>query len=295
MATDSDLLEIPTVIGQRSSPPDCSAPPGYRELTGYDWSSMGTGIALAGGAYPMLLAVVGSLIGMVVVLASFLTGGISLPNLGESLLVLLIVLAHTLTMGMFGLVWCGVVVIVALPVVYLFARSMRLRGSFVRFGALCGGLVGFLAVLPILVLVAREVNDWPTMIAAMAIGPGITTILGQIGGAWGASQPSYEQAVRRATINKLPPSSREATGRAAQSSEDLATPWIQFSVRHLLWIAVWVSLLLSVIRLTGIPFELMLPLAGGWLLYQALTLWIGGRVVSRLGPWWRTRRNSRST
>jgi hypothetical protein len=62
----------------------------------------------------------------------------------------------------------------------------------------------------------------------------------------------------------------------------------------LLWISFWVSVLLTVIRLCGIPFEFVLPLLAGWAIYQAGTLWLGGKIVPRLAAW-RRERASRST
>jgi hypothetical protein len=59
---------------------------------------------------------------------------------------------------------------------------------------------------------------------------------------------------------------------------------LQFGTRHLLWIAAWLSLLLSIIRLSGVPFEFALPLLAGWVVYQGATLWIGGRLARRLSP-----------
>jgi hypothetical protein len=57
----------------------------------------------------------------------------------------------------------------------------------------------------------------------------------------------------------------------------------------MLWIFVWFSLLLSVIRLSGIPFEFALPLLVGWLVYQAATLYCGSLYFK-----WREARLSRS-
>ena len=53
-----------------------------------------------------------------------------------------------------------------------------------------------------------------------------------------------------------------------------------------MWLIVWISLLLSVIRLSGIPFEYVLPLVAGWIVYQWLTLRVGWRLAQWLGPKW---------
>ena len=53
-----------------------------------------------------------------------------------------------------------------------------------------------------------------------------------------------------------------------------------FGIRHLLVISVWISLLLTAIRLSGLDFVFVLSLLVGWSVYQAATLWIGGLLVS---------------
>jgi hypothetical protein len=69
----------------------------------------------------------------------------------------------------------------------------------------------------------------------------------------------------------------------------------QFGLRHMMWLIVWFSVLLSVIRLSGIAFSYAIPLLVGWTLYQWVTLQIGRRLALRLGPWWVARRAVRST
>jgi hypothetical protein len=70
---------------------------------------------------------------------------------------------------------------------------------------------------------------------------------------------------------------------------------MRFQIRHLLWITVWVALMLMAIRFSGIAFELILPVLLGWLVYQAATLYVGGRLMRRIGPTWFPRKASRST
>ncbi|HMO66691.1 MAG TPA: hypothetical protein PKE47_15970 [Verrucomicrobiota bacterium] len=58
---------------------------------------------------------------------------------------------------------------------------------------------------------------------------------------------------------------------------------------------VWLALLLTVIRLSGIQFELILPVLVAWLVYQAATLYCGWQLFTKLLPWWSRRRASCST
>jgi hypothetical protein len=99
----------------------------------------------------------------------------------------------------------------------------------------------------------------------------MTTVLGQIGGALGG-----KRALQRAVIE---------TGQ----------PQFRFRIAQLLWAGVWISLLLTAIRLTGIQPQLILTALVGWLACAAATLVIGGWLVRQLGPWWARRRQGRST
>ena len=76
---------------------------------------------------------------------------------------------------------------------------------------------------------------------------------------------------------------------AESASSETHEPRLQFRIHHLLWISVWCSLLLTAIRLGGIPFGYVLPLVAGWVVYQSATMWLGGKLVHTLADW-RTRR-----
>jgi hypothetical protein len=110
----------------------------------------------------------------------------------------------------------------------------------------------------------------------------------QLGGAWGGkkSEPfdrQYARAVALAAIFQR----KDSVNESSHALTANAKPALQFGIRHLLWIAGWVSLLLSVIRLSGVPFEYVLPLLVGWLAYQAATLRLGLLLMPRLVAWWR--------
>jgi hypothetical protein len=63
----------------------------------------------------------------------------------------------------------------------------------------------------------------------------------------------------------------------------------------MLWLGLWLSLLFTVIRLSGIAYELFLPILLAWLLFQATTLLAGGLIGRHLAPRWHAWRQSRST
>jgi hypothetical protein len=197
-------------------------------------------------------------------------------------------------------IWSAVVTFVTMPVVYLFVRSLQLRGNVILFGAAWGGAVGFLAVflIPLIVMsnLSAPRDSLGEMIVALAAGPGLATIVGQLGGAWGGRRAIRLQFKANRLSDLLasaggwsaPPS--QSTSEVAASSSDSERPRLRFRVRHLLWITVWLSAMLSALRLAGLPLEYLLPLLLGWLVYQTATLSVGWLCVRRFVPWWSARR-----
>jgi hypothetical protein len=84
-------------------------------------------------------------------------------------------------------------------------------------------------------------------------------------------------------------------GESIQSPDGIDVPRFRFRIIHLLWLSVWLSLLLAAIRLSGIPYELILPLLLVWTIYQAAILRVGGWLLPHLAAAWRAGRQIRST
>lgn len=245
------------------------------------WSSIALGIILAGGVYPLVLALIAAAIGVT----------FDPPSVPELIGTAVILIIYALISAVIGLVWTNVVVVATLPAVLLVVWSLGMRGSIVGFGAFWGGLVGFVAVLPF--LLALPVAD--ELIVSLAAGPALTTVLGQVGGAWGGRRALgridwYQRDLARASVVDVVKPSEPARCIPAIGDASRTRFRFQFGIRHLMWTAVWLSVLLSVVRLLGLPFEFVLPLLGGWLAYQAATLWIGAILARRWGPWWAARR-----
>jgi hypothetical protein len=145
--------------------------------------------------------------------------------------------------------------------VYFFSASLRLCGDIRLFGGAWGGLAGFVAVLPMALTLRPSEVPLLAALLSLIVGPGLTTILGQIGGAWGArrSMPvltnsAYERAVLLASVER--PSDAPSVRRISlDEGNEGQTARLQFGIRHLLWITVWLSLLLTVIRLFGFPMR----------------------------------------
>lgn len=272
----------------------------HQDMTSYSGPAIIFGIMLAGGAYPIILAAI-YLIAVLVFLTWSLTTGYPV---GSSAAEVVSILIYVITGGAFcafiGVIWAAIASALTMPVVYLFLKSLKIRGSLVHLGAACGGLVGFVALLPVLLSVPWTVGfgEAGAIALILALGPGLTTILGQVGGAWGGRRATYFGGLDNAKAMAADSPELLAAmgwGAAEETPGSLADePRLQFGIRHMLWIFVWLSLILSAIKLCRLPFEFVLPLLVGWLIYQLATLRIGFWLARRLGPWWAKRRR-RST
>jgi hypothetical protein len=266
-----------------SSQQDLARPPTH------NWSSIGLGIVLAGGAYPLVVTVIYFVTGVAVVLWRQVSGVSDLPGIVDMFGVLVVLAVYLAVCSIAGVFWTSVVCLLTLPLVHLFALSLKLRINTTWLAAFSGGLVGFVAVLPVMLPMMLRMpasTDLLAVVAILALGPGVTTILGQLGGAWGARRDERLGAQRRRRQSLIASgkwlSPTDATAGTNQPGDSQSPRKFQFGIRHMLWIAVWLSLLLSVIRLSGIPFEFVLPLLVGWFVYQGATLWAGWRIGQRM-------------
>lgn len=263
------------------------------------WPSVILGIGLAGGVYPIVVAIamiVFQLLAIVWFRVTRIAGDGAVEDLTSLLVASMGVVMNAGSAALFGVVWASMVAAVMLPLVYLFVLSLKLRGRITWLGAFCGGLVGFTAVLPVMLLIpelAQSSRFW--VVAIVLLGPGLATLLGQAGGAWGGLRAtrSSRSCDLEVVLTPIAIEGENANAYSSDSSGDEEgsgrSPF-QFGIRHLMWIAAWASVLLTVIRLSGVPFELALPLLIGWAVYQALALAIGGRALPRLQSWQQARR-----
>jgi hypothetical protein len=272
----------------------------HQDLTSYSGPGIVFGIMLAGGVYPIVVAGVYLMVGAVIVAWNSISGYPFAHVAGELGEILVLLLAGGVFCAFIGVVWAAIASALTMPVVYLFLKSLKIRGSLIGLGAACGGLVGFVALLPMLLSLPWTVGfDEAGVIALiLALGPALTTILGQIGGAWGGRRAAYfcgldtAKAMAADSPELLSVMGWHAPEEIPGSPAD--EPRLQFGIRHMMWIFVWLSLILSAIKLCRLPFEFVLPLLAGWFVYQLATLRIGFLLARRLGPWW-ARRRRRST
>ena len=238
----------------------------------------------AGAAYP--LAITALLLAWFILQVLMNIGQMSPANFVELTIIPLYIVIYAVFVAGLGLIWAGVLSMITLPVVYLVVRSLKLHGNLIWLGAFAGGLVGFIAVLPFtmsLAWIAGPSEPWHLLIA-IPLGPGLATVFGQIGGAWGgrrASQnlASYYGVIATSNSSTAAEVASEVLVEANRIAASTLEPRWQFGLRHMMWLIVWLSLLLSAIRLSGIPFEYAVPLIAGWSVYQWLTLRVGRRLV----------------
>jgi hypothetical protein len=270
----------------------------FDDLKDFGWSTIGVSIAYAGGVYPIVVGM-----GVVVVML-LLEGGPYGPNpLG--LIGGLIFFAGAA--GVAGILWAAFVSVVTLPVLHLILWSLKLRVGLIKLGAFAGGLVGFLSVLPATLQIARGMaSGGPLEIVwGLLVGPGAATLVGQLGGARGGGRAQWRVDAKMASRRGLARIGRLRPRRIGEISDDptndnfddgIDVPRFRFRTVHLLWLGVWFSLLLTVIRLSGISFELVIPMLLVWLVYQAVTLALGGWLLPRVAAAWSAgRQRNRST
>jgi len=231
-------------------------------------------VAIAGACYPIVLS-------GVFFVAAIVSAFIS-PSNRDSFDIVERVFFNCTLGALVGFFWASAVSMAVAPLVYAVTRSLRLKGNVVWLAAFSGGLVGYIAVLPMLVGWVMDARHWFWEAAiVLMLGPGLTTVMGQVGGALGGRSVKEHQRVTGITVLSIGDGSRGA-GR------------FQFGVWHLLVVSIWASILLTLIRLLGIDFLSAMLLLVGWAVFQAATLWVGGLLAILIGPWW-ARRKSRST
>jgi hypothetical protein len=273
----------------------------WHDLMSYNGPSICFGIMLAGVVYPLVVAVL--LLAIFVMYTVMNLGQFStLDDVAEIMTVPVVLMVYGVGGALLSLMWVGAVSMITLPITYLFVRSLKLHGNLVSLGAASGGVVGFIAVMPWTVSlpwIAGAGEFWLYVIG-ITLGPGLATVLGQMGGAWGGRRASlhlanYYGVVASSNSDRAGQIAAELLAETTESAELRGARSWQFGIRHMMWLIVWISLLLSVVRLSGVPFEYAIPLLAGWIVYQWITLRVGVRTLNWLGTKWAARRSLRST
>jgi hypothetical protein len=267
---------IAVTVAESQDAPPVATPP-ILPLQRYKWSVAAVWIAIAGAAYPTVFSL--SVLGLEALLSlpEFIRGGGDLSIIVREIVSagIMVLLYAVICGGIVGFFWATTVCIIVLPVSYMVARSLRVRVGFSMLMAFNGGAVGFIAVMPF-VLILNNQTDWSLLNWTLPLGPGLTTILGQLGGALGGRR---EMRINSAVLPPEPESS------ARQS--------FQFGIRQLLWVGVGLSLFLTLLKLTGVRLELVGVIVAAWLICQSVTLCVGLLVATRVWPRWQAWRVQR--
>lgn len=152
------------------------------------------------------------------------------------------------------------IALLLLGVASLVAGLLRMNdtGHWPYFAAFAGGATGGVVTTPYIAGVLMAIGpEW--FYPALALGPGIATVFGQVGGCYWLLSDEDQQAAARARLA------------------------LQFDVRHLLVATAWLALLLALLKLLGIATVVGALVV--WSAYQAGTLPLAVRMVRWRWGW----------
>jgi hypothetical protein len=280
--------DVPSPTGEVLSPPLVPRTPPVLRLR--DWLDIVLGVLAAAGTYPLALVLLWLVIMFGTMLVAVATANASAGEIFPLMAAAFVIPMYAVTAMYVGVMLASIALIVIAPTVHFVVRSIKLRCNLVWLGAFVGGATGAASSLvPALYFGAVQGDITGAVLFLLLLGPGLATIVGQIGGAWGGRRADRNRRALATAMQSVGPLDQPARDGAIQDRP------LQFGISHLLWASLWLSLLLTVIRLSAIPFGLAICLLVGWLIYQSATLAIGRLIVCRVWPAWRLRRASRST
>jgi hypothetical protein len=268
----------------------------FEDLRSFGWVAIGRRIVLAGTLFPCVFALCMTAISFI---SALLNGNIGLLINPAAIFGSMIGIAAISTLGgAAALVWSGVTTLITLPVVHLAVWSMNIRADWLKLAAFSGGLVAFIATLPLSAELPVALNRGAPVTAFwfLTVVPALATIFGQYGGLSGGRRAVRQREAKTASRRALIAIGCSRFNFDQVGDEDKEVPAkFQFRISHMLWLGLWLSLMFTAIRLSGIGYELFLPVLLAWLLFQAVTLLLGGLIGRHLLPWVRAWRQSRST
>ncbi|MCA9241417.1 MAG: hypothetical protein KDA37_14510 [Planctomycetales bacterium] len=215
------------------------------------WDLLGVMLGIAGAAYPLVLLVLFWVIGACYLVGKLMTGEIE--AIGEAALGVGISAILALMLAGVCLLYSGMVSVVVLPLSAGACRLLVGRPRLPYLGAFCGGLVAFVCFLPYVVLGDAWDNallEWT--LAYYAAGPMLAILCGLIAGAYAGVEFERELQVLGKPIGASP---------------------VKFSIKQMLAVTLIASLLLTVLRLTGLLNARMLTYVTFWLVWQSLAMY----------------------
>lgn len=208
--------------------------------------------------WPFVIKRIG-IVGAVISPLFFVAGSIlwGLSSLGRSIVVsgrLFWGLVLAVEVGVFSFV---IAIIAAAIVAYVadwFLRDFDFDYETLIVGGLVGGAVGLLAMVFLL-----KASNASGFLDDIALGMIAATVIGQIGGAWGA----WDSQVKRRASSGAKPNFTQQPKRK---------PAFQFSVRQLLVVTTYCAVVLAVMKLTGMMTIRFFHYFGVWLAVQIVGL-----------------------
>jgi hypothetical protein len=269
----------------------------FEDLASFGWTSIGRRIILAGALFPLIFMLCTNTISLVV---GLLSGRIWITAVPSAIVGFLFALAAAgIVGGGIGFIWTSLATVITLPVLHLAVWSMNIRADWLKLSAFAGGLVAFIATLPVSVAVTSILGAGgpraPFGVMFLLV-PAIATIVGQYGALTGGRRAVYTREAKNASRRALIAIGRSRfnfDGARLEGEGDPAR--FQFRISHLLWLGLWMSLLFSAIRLSGMSFGIFFIVLLVWLVYQWMTLFFGAMWSKHVLPRCRAWRQRRST
>jgi len=201
------------------------------------WPSVMYGTAMAGGLYPIFM----SLMNFSMNFSSYQL------NSGQLIPFSLAFLAICSLSFIIGWAFASVVSAFAVLLLRFILRSLHIEAKRVVTGAFIGGLTGLVCTSPFVLTFTFSSNQFYLYSAST-----LATLMGQIGGAWGA----WRMLRNKSLI--LPTKSLLST--------------IHFRISHMLWFTFWSVLLLTVLKLAGLLTPPVITFLGIWFVFQTVSL-----------------------
>lgn len=228
------------------------ATPGVRaEWFGF-WDMLGVTIALAGGAYPLVLLMLVWIVGACVVAGRLFYGEVS--ALGEAAIGAGVSAVLALMFAGVCLLYTGMASVLVLPCTAGTLRLLGWRPKLPYLGAFCGGLIAFTCFLPFVIFTSSVWDNpqHPQFLWYYAAGPLLGILCGLAAGAHAGVESERELELRGTPTN--------ANG-------------LKFSIKQMLAITVVASLLLTAMRMAGLLNARMLAYVTFWLVWQSLAMY----------------------
>jgi len=224
-----------------------------RPAEGFRWAQFGVGVALAGGAMPVLLGMFGLVVTAIFTLVS---PNVDLGDFGRSLPILI---GLAVVGPFFATPIAGCVALLVLPVLSVLVALLGIRVRQTPMACFAGGVVTLVCCWFVWTV------PYPPWIVLL-IFPGLATLVGQLGSGYMAM---YAETLRcRNSFPKTLPVQSQFEPEAKR-----------FSTRQLLGLTTVASLLLAGLQMTGLLTPHVMVRLAVWAVLQLPMLWIATKLI----------------